>query len=94
MFGPCFVIFSSFAIILMGVRGSWLLSLIVFLMSYDCYQVLCCVTLSRGAVGSFVVCDCGISWSDSLTFEALYTYYATFTFLVMQLLHFWQTLQA
>ena len=28
----------------------------------------CCVTLPRGATGLSAVCDCGISWSYSLTF--------------------------
>ena len=30
-----------------------------------CYRSL---TLPRGAIGCFIVCDCGISWPYSLTF--------------------------
>ena len=38
--------------------------LIVFLMSCDCY---CSVALPHAAVGWSAVCDCGISWTYSLT---------------------------
>ena len=48
---------SSFAIILMGMRE---LVALLFL-SY------CCVALPHDATGLSVVCDCGISWSYSLT---------------------------
>ena len=56
-------VLSSFAIILMGKRepvallglSSWCLVTVVF-------------ALLRGAMGSSAVCDCGISWSYSLTF--------------------------
>ena len=49
---------SSFAIVLMGKRG-----LVVDLSLY--YR---CVALSRIAMGSSAVCDCGIFCSYSLTF--------------------------
>ena len=38
-------------------------TVIVFLVSFDCY-----VWLSLGAVGWSAVCDCSISWSYSLAF--------------------------
>ena len=40
-------------------------TLIVLLMPFDCY---CSVSLPHGALGWSAVCDCGISWSYSLTF--------------------------
>ena len=52
---------SIFAIILKGKRANCF-ALFVFLVSRDC-----CVTLTRGAMGLSAVCDCGISWSYSLT---------------------------
>ena len=45
---------SSFAIISLGKKDSWLL----YFMSFDS---LCSVSLSHGAVGWSTVCDCGIS---------------------------------
>ena len=44
---------------------SWLLYLIVFLLSCGCY---CSVSLPPGVMGWSVVCDCDISWSYSITF--------------------------
>ena len=52
---------SSFAIILMG-KKSWLLCLVVLLVSRDC-----CVAPPSGAMVLSAVCDCGISWAYSLT---------------------------
>ena len=49
---------SSVAIILIGIRESWLLALTVFLMSCDSQ---CSLAFPRSAVGWFVVCGCGIS---------------------------------
>ena len=45
-----------------NLEESWLLCL-VFLVSRDG-----CVALPRGAMGLSAFCDCGISWSNSLTF--------------------------
>ena len=52
----------SFAILLVGKRELVALLSFVFLVSRDC-----CVELPRGAVGLSAVCDCGITWSCSLT---------------------------
>ena len=62
MFGLCFVVrylvcFSSFAIILMTKRAGCF-SLIVFLVSCDCW---CSVNLPHDAMGWSAVCGCGIS---------------------------------
>ena len=43
-------------------RESWLLCLVHFLVSHDGW-----VALPHGAMGLSAVCDCGISWSYSLT---------------------------
>ena len=47
---------SSFAIILMGKRESWLLCLVGLPVARDG-----CVALPRGVMGVPAVCDCGIS---------------------------------
>ena len=57
-------VLSSFAIILMRKRELIAL-LLVFWMSCYCK---CPVALPQGAVGWSAVCDCGNSWSYSLTF--------------------------
>ena len=46
-------------------RESWLLC---FYCLTDVFYCKCSVTLPQGAVGLSAVCDCGISWSYSLTF--------------------------
>ena len=53
----------SFAVILMGKRE------LVALLSLSswCLVIDLCVALLRGAMGLSAVCDCGISWSYSLT---------------------------
>ena len=50
-------------------------ALTVFLMSCD---TQCSVALSHGAMGWSAICDCGISWSNSVAFLTLMitTYYA------------------
>ena len=48
MFGPCFVVLSSFAIILRKKRERELVDLLVFLLSCRC---LCSVSLPPRAVG-------------------------------------------
>ena len=51
---------SSFAIILKKKRKP----VTLLLLSYMCILTIndkCCVTLPRGAMGWFAVCDCGIS---------------------------------
>ena len=66
----CFVLLCvrpSFAIISLGKRELVSLLFVVFWMSCRCYRFL---TLSQGAMDWSVVCDCGISWSNSLTFWA------------------------
>ena len=70
--GLCFVmrvlsVLSSFAIISPGKRASYF-NVIVFLVACDCLYSL---PLPYGAVGWSVVCDCGISWSYSLTCRSL-----------------------
>ena len=50
----------SFEIISMGKRE--LVALLVFLVSHDCYMAL-----PHDTMGLSAVCDCGISWSYSLT---------------------------
>ena len=56
MVGPCFVLHylvSSFAIISLGKKNSWLL-----FMSFDSY---CFLSRPHGAMGWSTVCDCGVS---------------------------------
>ena len=62
---------SSFAIVFTNVDEERAdgFSLIVYFMSCDC---LCSVALPRGSVGWSAVCDCGISWSYSLTFYTVF----------------------
>ena len=56
-------VYFSFAIISMGKRErAGCFALYVFLVSRDC-----CVALPHGAADLSAVCDCGISWSHSLT---------------------------
>ena len=52
---------SSFAIILMGKRK------LLALLSLSSCCFLMCVALHRDAMGLSAICDCGISWSYSLT---------------------------
>ena len=59
----------SFANILPGKREKSYTLFVFFLL----YGYLNSVPLPHGAVGSSVVCDCGISWSYSLVFNSLYT---------------------
>ena len=59
---PCFVVHylvSSFAIILLGKKGGWLLYFNCLSMSFDSY---CYVSFHHGAraVGWSTVCDCGV----------------------------------
>ena len=64
----CFVllcVLSSFAIILKRKRE--LVALLFIVLRMSCYCE-CYVTLPHGTVGWSAVCDCGISWSYSLTF--------------------------
>ena len=61
MVGPCFIVHylvSSFAIISLGKKDSWLLDLNYLLMSFDSYGS---VSLPHGAVGWSTRCDCGVS---------------------------------
>ena len=69
MLSACFVSqnFLSFLVLQSsrwgGVDGCF--TFVAFNMPCRCYRSL---ILHRGAVGWSVVCDCGISWSYSLTF--------------------------
>ena len=56
MFGSCFAIPFSFAIILRGKKRAGCFAIIVFLVSCDCY-----VALPHGAVVWSAMCDSGIS---------------------------------
>ena len=61
----------SFIVLQIYCRGRELsYTLFVFFLLYG---YLNSVPLPHGAVGSSVVCDCGISWSYSLVFNSLYT---------------------
>ena len=60
---------SSFAIILKGKRELVALLSLFFLVSRDC-----CVALPRGAMDQSAVCDCGISWSQSLIIFAIHLF--------------------
>ena len=63
-----FTVVFSFAIISpLGERKSWVLNFYYFLMSCDCHVTVSVQSL-LSAVGLSAVCDCGISWSYSLTF--------------------------
>ena len=68
IFGLCFVIQSTFAIILTGKRKLDAFPLIVFLMSCDCK---CSEALPHGTVGWSSLCECGISWSYLLVLLSL-----------------------
>ena len=61
MVGPCFIVHylvSSFAIISLGKKDSWLLDFNYLLMSFDSYGS---VSLHYGAVCWSTMCDCGVS---------------------------------
>ena len=65
MVGPCFVVYylvSSFTIISLGKKESWLLYFNCLLMTFECS-----VSLPGGALGWSTVCDCDISLLYSLT---------------------------
>ena len=65
-------VLSSFAIISLAEeeRASCFTVIVLFL-SCDCK---CSVSLPHGAAGWSAVCDCGISWSYSLTFYKIHTF--------------------
>ena len=61
MVGSCFIVHylvSSFAIISLGKKDSWLLDLNYLLMPFDSYGS---VPLPHGAVGWSTMCDYGVS---------------------------------
>ena len=60
MVGPCFIVHylvSSFVIISLGKKDSWLLEFKYLLMSFDIYGS---VSLPHGAVGWSTMCGCGV----------------------------------
>ena len=64
--GPCFVLYMYFSVSILVWQTFFeedragCFALIVSLLSCGCQ---CSMSFSRGAVGWFVVCNCGISWS-------------------------------
>ena len=63
-------VLSIFAIISLGKREQVALLFIVVLASNGCY---CSLVLPHGAVAWSALCDCGTSWSYSLTFLTMLT---------------------
>ena len=57
------------------------------IVSYRCIVTIkCSVALSHSAVGWFEVCDCGVSWSYSLTFLLTHSHFCVYQRLVLLLL--------
>ena len=71
MVGPCFVVhylFSSFAIISLGKKDSWLLYFNNISMSFDSY---CSVSLPRGDMGWSTVCVLAFPSHTHLVFHVI-----------------------
>ena len=68
MLGPCSCCILQFNNHLAEEGGAGCFTTIVLLLSCDC---ICSVSFPYGAMGWFAVCDFGISWSYTFTFNIL-----------------------